>query len=597
MFAPARSALLLLLAVGAAHAQNPAATISVHAAANVHHIDPNIYGMAYASTTALSDLNIGLNRQGGNNTSRYNWMVNGDNRGADWFFESIGDSSAVAGERGDTFIAQTHAAGAQPLLTIPMMGWVAKLGANRSKLSSFSQSKYGAQTNADWQWFPDAGNGILSSTGQFVTGNDANDANVSADAGYQQSWVRAIVTKWGRASSGGLRYYILDNEHSIWHSTHRDVHPDGAGMDEILAKIIAHAAAIKAVDPTAMVVGPEEWGWSGYLLSGADQQYGSQHGWGFMPDRANHGNMDYLPWMLSQLRTDGRHLLDVFSVHYYPQSGEFGNDTSTSMQLLRNRSTRSLWDPNYVDASWIADKVQLIPRLRNWADTFYAAGTPIAITEYNWGAEGHINGATAQADILGIFGREGLDMATRWTTPDPSTPTYKAIKIYRNYDGAKSTFGDWSVAATGPNPDNVAVFAATRSSDSALTLVVISKYLSGAVPVSVTLSDFAVGGPAQVYQLTSANAINRLTDITISGGVLSAALPAQSVTLFVVPPVSRCDSNRDGIVNVADLQRVVNVILGLQSANGSEDINGDGSMNSLDAQTLASIVVGAGACR
>ena len=59
-----------------------------------------------------------------------------------------------------------------------------------------------------------------------------------------------------------------------------------------------------------------------------------------------------------------------------------------------------------------------------------------AITEYNWGAEGHINGATTQADILGIFGREGLDLATRWTTPDPSTPTYKAMKMYRNYDGA-----------------------------------------------------------------------------------------------------------------------------------------------------------------
>ena len=41
----------------------------------------------------------------------------------------------------------------------------------------------------------------------------------------------------------------------------------------------------------------------------------------------------------------------------------------------------------------------------------YYPGTPIGITEYNWGAEDHINGATAQADILGIFGREGLDMA------------------------------------------------------------------------------------------------------------------------------------------------------------------------------------------
>ena len=90
----------------------------------------------------------------------------------------------------------------------------------------------------------------------------------------------------------------------------------------------------------------------------------------------------------------------------------------------------------------------------------YYPGTQIGITEYNWGAEGHINGATAQADICGIFGREGLDMATRWTTPDRDTPTYKAMKMYRNYDGSKSTFGDTSVSATVPNPDNLSAFAA-----------------------------------------------------------------------------------------------------------------------------------------
>ena len=94
-------------------------------------------------------------------------------------------------------------------------------------------------------------------------------------------------------------------------------------------------------------------------------------------------------------------------VHYYPQGGEFGNDTSSAMQLPRNRSTRSLWDPNYVDQTWINDRVKLIPRLRSWVNTTITPERRSAITEYNWGAEGHINGATAQADIYGIFGREG----------------------------------------------------------------------------------------------------------------------------------------------------------------------------------------------
>ena len=110
-------------------AQNPAATINVDAgpaAAGRHAISPLVYGVAYGESS-LSDLNFPVNRYGGNNTSRYNWQVNGDNRGADWYFESLGDSSATAGERGDTFISKTKAAGAQPMVTMPIIDWIAKV--------------------------------------------------------------------------------------------------------------------------------------------------------------------------------------------------------------------------------------------------------------------------------------------------------------------------------------------------------------------------------------------------------------------------------------------------------------------------------------
>ncbi len=204
------------------------------------------------------------------------------------------------------------------------------------------------------------------------------------------------------------------------------------------------------------------------------------------------------------------------------------------MQLRRNRSTRSLWDPGYVDETWINDRVQLVPRLKSWVNTYYP-GTAIGITEYNWGAENHINGATTQADIYGIFGREGLDMGARWATPASSTPTYKAMKMYRNYDGNRSTFGDVSVAANVPNPDNVAAFAAARSADGALTVMVISKYLSATTQATISLANVNHRGIAQAWQLTSANAITRLSDLTFSGNSIVATLPAQSITLFVVP--------------------------------------------------------------
>src|ERR1700719_4082364 len=119
-----------LFACTSAHAQNPTANEAVDANANRRAINPNIYGLAYASTAQLTDLNVPLNRYGGNNTSRYNWQVNGDNRDADWYFESIGDTSSVAGERGDTFISTSRAGGAQAMITVPIIGWVAKLGAS-----------------------------------------------------------------------------------------------------------------------------------------------------------------------------------------------------------------------------------------------------------------------------------------------------------------------------------------------------------------------------------------------------------------------------------------------------------------------------------
>jgi hypothetical protein len=517
------------------HAQNPT-VVNIDAQLKVHAINPNVYGVAHAAAADLNDLNSPLNRNGGNNTTRYNWQLNADNRGNDWYYESIGDTSATAGERGDTFFANSTAAGAQAMLTIPMIEWIAKLGANRIKLPGFSIAKYGAQTGNDWQWFPDAGNGVAAN-GQFISGNDPRDANVPSSSLVQQAWVQHLVGRWGQNANGGLRYYVLDNEPSLWHSTHRDVRPTGLTMDDLKARIVDYASKIKTIDPSALVVGPEEWGWSGYFFSGFDQQYGGAHGWSVLPDRQNHGGADYLPWLLGALRQDnattGIRLLDVFTVHYYPQGGEFSDDVSSAMQLRRNRSTRSLWDPAYVDETWINDRVQLVPRLKSWVNTYYP-GTPIGLTEYNWGAENHINGATTQADILGIFGREGLDMAARWTTPAASTPTYKAMKMYRNYDGNKSTFGDTGVAATTPDPDAVAAFAAQRTVDGALTGMVVNKSSSPAAPATINLAHFANANVAQAWQLTSANTITRLADISISGASFNVTLPAQSVTLFVI---------------------------------------------------------------
>jgi hypothetical protein len=189
--------------------------VLIDAAANRHPIDARVYGVAFADAAAMADLRSPVNRWGGNGTSRYNWQANGSNHAADWYFESIADGSAVAGDSADSFIAQARSNGAEPLLTIPTIGWVAKLGPNRTKLASFSIAKYGRQTGGDFSYFPDAGNGVSAATGQPVAGNDPNDANVPSAAAFQQGWVQHLVTRWGKSANGGLRYYILDNEPSL----------------------------------------------------------------------------------------------------------------------------------------------------------------------------------------------------------------------------------------------------------------------------------------------------------------------------------------------------------------------------------------------
>ena len=505
----------------------PIGTVSIDAASNIHSISPYIYGINWGSPAQLSDMNATINRSGGNINSTYNWQTNAGNHSADWYFESLGGSSTVAGGDEDSFVTSTKSANAEPILTIPTLGWVAKLGPNGQHLASFSVAKYGAQTSTD-PWWPDAGNGYLAN-GTQVTGNDPNDAYVPSNVNYVKPDLTRIVSKFGQGANGGVKFYILDNEVDAWHSTHRDAHPVGATIDEMLNYTEAYGSAVKAADPTAKVIGLEVWNWTGCFTSGYDAQKGQG------TDRSSHGNMDVYPYILQQLnaytQSTGVRPLDYLSIHFYPQGNDSGSDTSTANELLRNRATRQLWDRNYTSESWINTKIYAIPHLKDWINTYYP-GTKTAITEYNWGVENTMNGATTMADELGIFGREGLDIATRWGVP--ASPSYEAYKLYRNYDGNKSTFGDTNVGATVVNPDYLSTFAAIRSSDDALTIMVINKTLSGTTPVTLNIANFKAGASAKVWQVSS-SAIVQQPDVAVTSSTINLTVPGPSITLFVVP--------------------------------------------------------------
>jgi len=196
-----------------------------------------------------------------------------------------------------------------------------------------------------------------------------------------------------------------------------------------------------------------------------------------------------------------------------------------------------------VDESWLKDlgesvsKINFIPRMKKMIADNYP-GTKTAITEYNWGGLKHLNGALAQADILGIFGREGLDLAALWGPENSTEPWAYAFRMYRNYDGKGSQFGDMSVSAVSDDQEKLAIYASTRSSDHSLLLMVINKDQTQNFSSQVSIEGFAHASTAKVFRYSSEN-LNKIVshpDQSLTTGGFNATFPAYSITLFVIPP-------------------------------------------------------------
>ncbi|GMU21250.1 MAG: hypothetical protein AMXMBFR13_13430 [Phycisphaerae bacterium] len=569
----------------------PGPDLIVDAAADRHPISPLIYGMSFADTALATELSLPINRWGGNATTRYNWQLDTSNRASDWYFENIPDSNPNPGQLPDTastnrFIEQNLASNTETLLTVPLIGWTPK---SREYACGFSVAKYGPQQDTD-PWRPDCGNGQRPD-GTRITGNDPADTSVAIGPGFVNDWITYLVGRYGSAGEGGVRFYNLDNEPMLWNSTHRDVHPAGATYDEMRERTWQYASAIKTVDPGARTLGPVVWGWCAYFYSAADNCARGA-------DYSSHGNTHFVPWYLQQMRNyEQQHsvrILDYLDLHYYPQAPgvSLGSVGNAATQALRLRSTRSLWDPTYIDESWInqvqdGPTVRLIPRMREWVNAHYP-GTKLAITEYNWGGLEHINGALAQADVLGIFGREALDLAALWGPPSSGQPAAFAFRVYRNYDGQGGQFGETAVRAVSADQGRVSAYAAVRS-DNRLTVVLINK-TSGALTSSLSIDNYAAALNAQVYRYSSADLshIVREADLRVAAGTASVELPASSITLLVVPPRGvQADLDGDGDVDRTDVTQFINCRTGPvgdppDTGCDNADLDGDDDVDQAD---------------
>lgn len=547
-----------------AHAQN-APTLAVDVAANRHPISPLIYGIDDYGDTGLANLvRTGIRRWGGDATSRYNWQNDTYNSAADWWFTnnaSPGDPAALPnGSSFDQFVENGLTTGTVRLGTIPVMGWLPK---TRDFGCSYSVAKYGAQQAVD-PYASDCGNGVLLDGSQV--NNDPNDVSAPVDQTFAQSWIQYLIGIYGTGQRGGVQMWNLDNEPEWWSSVHIDIHPNHATYDEMWDKAVTYATAIKQTDPSALVTGPVAGGWSGMFYSSADMF----DGWSTFPyqfwdnpeDQQAHGGTPFVEWYLQQAQAyeaqHGTRLIDALDVHAYiaPAGISFqDNAGDPTTDNLRLTSTRVFWDPNYVPPPGIGatapvtptqqypngEAPYLVPRMLQWVAADYP-GTKTAITEYNWGATNDITGAIAQADILGIFGQQGLDIGCMWAPPnanvggsEPPEPGVFAFEIYLNYDGFGSQFGETSVSATTTDSDTLSIFAAQRS-DGALTVAVLNKSTSD-LTAPVSLANFDASSTAEMWTFSSANlqAIQRQSDLAAGAAGVTATFPARSISLLVIP--------------------------------------------------------------
>ncbi|HVW24598.1 MAG TPA: glycoside hydrolase family 44 protein [Polyangiaceae bacterium] len=495
---------------------------TIDTTANRHAISPYIYGTNQGDLTKEAK-NLTLTRVGGNRLTAYNWETNASNAGSDYMYENddFMSSSKVAGDPMKQSVKTASDNGASMIMTVPMAGWVS------ADESGPVDSNPASTSVIQQHFFP-----IVPQKGSaFAYPPDTTDSKVYAD-----EFVSWLESQFPSAQTDPSRriFYMLDNEPDLWSSTHREIHPTPVTYAELVKSSTALAGAIKAVAPKTLVFGPASYGWEGYVS---------------LQNASDANNRDFLEFYLDSMKaaeqSAGKRLLDVLDVHWYPEAKGDGNriiddGISAGEVAARLQAPRSLWDSTYTEDSWITQSlkapIQLIPRLLQKIDGHYP-GTKLSISEYNYGAGGDISGGIAEADVLGVFGREGLYAATMWSTSKTSF-IFAGFAMFRNYDGNDATFGDTSVSATTSAVDKSSVYASVASANDQNVVVVAINKQSSSQKAGITLKHTAVLDSADVYALTSANAkpVKGASLTKVATNAFNYTMPAYSVTTLVFHP-------------------------------------------------------------
>ncbi len=578
-----------------------------------------------------------LSRVGGNRSTGLDWETGYSNCGSD-----CGASSQAGSFRNDANLLDNVfaapgvgaawrprvdgqlGAGSSIVVTAPILGWVAGDASGQQPIPVYaSHTAPGSPSTAHWHRLL-----ARDPAGATATPDTADGAV------YTDDLVKWLDTTWpGRWTSTANIQVSLDNEPDLWKETHAEIVGTATGAfdpsmatTDLLAlpypwypdRSLEHAAAVKDVAPEATLWAGGFAGYDGLFLfnygahpEGPPCADGSSPAGS--PPTCPPGATPQYTWFVDYLLdrwhaaavARGRPLVDVLDVHWYVQALAGGavsvtNDDAPQTSAvvdLRVQSPRSLWDPDYIEGSWInaaiptafqqgcdanhACPIMLLPRLQASIDA-HAPGLGLAIGEYWYGRGGDVSSTIANADVLGILARAGAHASAMWwnasniwaynqpngcadqqgcTTDHAYRCALMAIDVYRNFDGAGATFGDTFVATAADDPgrppdpiraagstqtlERVTAYAGGQAGDpNRLVVVVINKTTGQSLQAGLRVTATVRFGSASVYRVTGVNGGAGGCTLARAGADLpitkvnawTATLPPQSVTIFQLRP-------------------------------------------------------------
>ena len=491
--------------------------VRIDTTVEISNISPHIYGLALSDIDAVESLRPSVYNWTGDGAMRYNIT-----KGRGWNLgreESYVNSNAFpnSGNHALDFIDLANSIDAASSFTLPTLGWVAK----DTSTCSFPDPVTGECTTGRES----------TCLSQSINGNP-NLTSIEINPDDMIAFLQSV-----KDAGESLDFISLMYEPELWGIIHYDVHPECMTYRETLDIYQAYSAAIREVVPEAELMGPGTCCWDFYFNSPSGPI-----------DKVENEDKDFIPWFLEKMaefdaETGKRHL-DVLNIHYYPQN--LTNDfTDIAVAEHRLRAPWSLYDPLYVDESYINEPVQLIPRMNAWIDEFYP-GTKLGIGAWNFGAAESLNGAIAIAEVLGIFGQEELHFASFYPELLPETPGYYAFKMYTNYDNQGGNYGDLAIQAESNFPEVVSAYSSIDLENGNLHIILINRIENvKEFEVEVIWDGFESTGVGAIYQYTGRDLEDFSSDEDpgITGGPRPMGvnkqilqLPGYSITHMILEP-------------------------------------------------------------